>query len=82
MSTSPTYHGPEILAAVERALRKVQDGQNKAATVEVVGETVVITPETKLDPDDKTYLSPGQKLDSIMAELDEEFGETFKALSK
>lgn len=74
MSTNPTYHGPEILAAVERALRKVQGDQDKAATVEMIDDSIVITPLEELNP--------GEELDRIKTLMHKKFGKTFEALSK
>jgi antitoxin component of MazEF toxin-antitoxin module len=74
MSTSQTYHGPEILAAIERALKHLHVEKDTPVTVEVLDDALVITPINEVQP--------GEELDRIKEKLHAKFGETFRALSK
>lgn len=74
MKTCPLFCGDEILPEVKSALQKLQGNTERPVTIQVVDDSIVITPVRELQP--------GEELDRIKAELHAEFGETFKALSQ
>lgn len=64
----------DLQTEVESALQRFDLEPGSQVRVEVTESSIILTPVQKI--------RPGAELDEIMAELDRDFGNTFRALAK